>query len=60
MNGINVIINAFIHGLDPVGNINLPLQKLRLWAAGQGFHLFNQFIGFFVGNKFRLLHRIHQ
>ena len=60
MQGINVIINAFIHGLDPVCHIDLPLEGLGLIHAGQAFHLADQLPGFFGGDKSGGLNGIHQ
>ena len=60
MNFIHVKVDTFVHGLDPAGNENLPLQLLGFVPAGEAFQFFDQRIRFFPGDKFGSLYRIHK
>ena len=44
MQGVNIIIDALVHGLDAVGDINLPLEGARLRLAGKGLQLLDKLI----------------
>ena len=42
MNIIHIVVDAFIHGLNPPLDIDLPLELFRLMLTGKAFDLFNQ------------------
>lgn len=60
MQGIHIVVDAFVHILDPVGDIDLAAQGLGLVAAGQLFQLGDERIAFAQGEEFAALHGIHQ
>ena len=60
MDLVDVVVDAFVHRLDTVGDKHLPLEQPRLVHAREAFHLFDQLGGFFVGDEFGGLHRVDQ
>ena len=60
MNRVHIVIDARVHGLDAVGDDDLALQLRCLMPAHKGLEFRNQLLGFFVGDKFGRLHRVHE
>ncbi len=52
MNIVYIIINAFVHSFDTVGNIYLTIQLTRFVFTAQRDDFANQFLTFFSGDKF--------
>ena len=59
MNGVDGIIDGFIHAFRPVRHIDTALQLLRLVDTCQLFQLCDQLSGFASGNESGGLYRIH-
>ena len=60
MDLINIIIDAFIHRLDPAGDQNLTVKLPGFISADQMFQFFNQRLGLTFGDKSCGLDRIYQ
>ena len=60
MQHINIIVDALIHGFDPVGYQYLTVKMLGLVNAHHGFQLLNQLTGFLFRDEFRGLYRIDE
>ena len=58
--GIHIVVDAFVHIFDAVGDVHLTAQGLRLVAAGQLFQLGDERIAFAQGEEFAALHGIHR
>ena len=57
---IHIVIDLLVRCLDAPGDDHLALQLLCLMGADQPLQLFNEVLGFPVGDELRGLHRIHQ
>ena len=60
MNGIYIIVNRFVHGLNPSRNENLTLQCRCFIFARQFFQLCDQLIGLSGSDELGRLNHIHQ
>ena len=60
MNLVHIIIDAFIHSLDPPGNQHLTVQLSGLVSADQALQFFDQGAALVLGDEFGGLHRVHQ
>ena len=60
LNGVYVVIDAFVHVFDPARYRHLPAEEPALVLAAQGAELADQGSGFFLGQKAGGLDRVHQ
>ena len=60
VNRIHIVVDTRVHGLDAVRDDDLALQLRCLIPAHKGLEFRNQLLGFFVGDKFGRLHRVHE
>ena len=60
VDGVDIIVDGFVHGLDPVGHMDLAVEKLRLVYAGQCLQLADKLHGLALGNEFGGLNAVHQ
>ena len=57
---IYIIVDTFVHGLDPAMNKNLSLDLIGLVLADEAFDLLDEFTGLPLRNKLRALDCIDQ
>ena len=55
---VHAVVYAFVHGLDPAVNKNLPLDLICLILAHKALDLLDQLPGFALSYEFRALDRI--
>ena len=60
MQGIYIIVDAFVEGFGAPGDIDLALERRRLRLAGQPFQLVDELTRFAVGDEARRLDRVDQ
>ena len=60
MDLVHIIIDAFIHSLDPSGDQHLAVQLSGFVSADQALQFFDQGLGFPFSNEFGRLDGIHE
>ena len=58
--GVDGIVYALVHGLDPPVHIDLPLKLPGLPHAGEPLQLADELVALAPGDEFARLHRVHQ